>query len=268
MSELTLTPLGTGGFFPGRGRHTACYLLTSAKAPDRAVLLDAGTGVARLAFPKIRRMLAGVKELHVVLTHYHLDHVCGLFYLTMSGLPDRIVVHAPVRPLVDYGLEDGVPALLTPPFHPWARHADLEVRPFSEGETEAGGLVLSLRRQEHPGGSVGIRVGRSLAYVTDTVADPAAAEFASGVGLLLHDAWCLTEEEAAAPEHDGVEAGRKHASVPLLAGMVREARVGALALVHLPPWKTAAEVADAARRVQEKAGVRCLTLREGAPYAV
>jgi metal-dependent hydrolase (beta-lactamase superfamily II) len=54
-------------------------------------LLDIGTGARRLLTNP--RLLDGVRELHVVSTHFHLDHVCGLPYLRM--LPVDATIWAP-----------------------------------------------------------------------------------------------------------------------------------------------------------------------------
>jgi glyoxylase-like metal-dependent hydrolase (beta-lactamase superfamily II) len=53
-----------------------------------ALLIDAGTGASRLlAEPEL---LDGVDRLHVVLTHFHLDHVAGLFYLAALEVPFEV----------------------------------------------------------------------------------------------------------------------------------------------------------------------------------
>jgi len=74
--------LGSGGFAPSDRRETAAALL---RKNGDALLVDAGTGVRRLLTD--RTLLAGVDLLHVVLTHSHLDHVFGLFYLADVEAP-------------------------------------------------------------------------------------------------------------------------------------------------------------------------------------
>jgi len=48
---------------------------------EAALLLDADTGTAGLIEPRIKEQLQPVKEVHILLSHYHLDRVSGLFYL-------------------------------------------------------------------------------------------------------------------------------------------------------------------------------------------
>ena len=73
------TILGSGGFIPTGTRETSSLLLL-AEGSDRAVIVDAGTGLRRLITD--RALLAGRTRLDVLLTHFHIDHVCGLAYLT------------------------------------------------------------------------------------------------------------------------------------------------------------------------------------------
>jgi glyoxylase-like metal-dependent hydrolase (beta-lactamase superfamily II) len=55
------------------------------------LVLDAGTGARWLVTE--RGLLNGVEHVHVVLTHFHLDHVCGLLYL--PALPTRLDLGGP-----------------------------------------------------------------------------------------------------------------------------------------------------------------------------
>ena len=67
---MRIVCLGTTGFHPNADRHTACYLI-----PEVGVVLDAGTGLFRLADH------LETEHVDVFLSHAHLDHVVGLTYL-------------------------------------------------------------------------------------------------------------------------------------------------------------------------------------------
>ena len=75
---MKVYPLGVGGFIPNSQRETACILVVDEPS---AVLFDVGTGVRRLTDPNVRQALAHVDELKVVLSHFHLDHCCGIPWL-------------------------------------------------------------------------------------------------------------------------------------------------------------------------------------------
>ena len=67
---MQLHCLGTAGYHPNEDRHTSCYFL-----PESGIVLDAGTGLFRLA------ELIETPTLDIVLSHAHLDHVAGLTFL-------------------------------------------------------------------------------------------------------------------------------------------------------------------------------------------
>lgn len=73
----------SGGVGPG--------LRTTSVLIDDELLIDAGTGVGDLALSQMRRIR------HVVLTHSHLDHVCGLAFMAdnlFDLIDEPISVHA------------------------------------------------------------------------------------------------------------------------------------------------------------------------------
>ncbi len=255
---LRLLPLGTNGYIPSRGRQTMSYLVLGEGA---ALLLDAGTGVARLAEPEVRAALDGVAVLDLLLTHYHLDHVVGLSFLPGVGRHlQGLRIHAPAPPLTDFGPE-ALDRLISPPFFPigfahWPMA--VEVIPYGAGEVEVGPFRLRTRRQRHPGGSAGIRLGDALAYTTDTVIDPETAEFARGVDLLLHEVW-LSDEEAARED-----AGRiGHSAAGAVADLARAAGVGRVGLVHHHPLRDDAGIEAIRLGMEKRSGRPVIRLEEG-----
>jgi ribonuclease BN (tRNA processing enzyme) len=257
---VKLAVLGTAGYLPAAGRQTMSFLLATG---SESLLLDAGTGVARLLEPAVAALLPAGRRLDVLLTHYHLDHVVGLSYLLGLAGDREIRIHAPAPPLTTFGPE-GIARLLSPPLFPlpierWPM--PVGVAPFGGPQLEIGELRLQLRRQKHPGGSVGVRIGDALAYVTDSVIDPATADFVRGVKLLLHEVW-LTAEEAA--ENDPAPSG--HSDSGAVADLARAAGVGRLWVVHHHPRRSAAELARMAEAMRRRAGLPVEVPVEGEVY--
>ena len=259
--DMRLIPLGTNGYYPSHGRQTMAHLVLTDSA---AILLDAGTGVARLGEATIRRYLDGHEILDVVLSHYHLDHVVGLSYLPAVWPSRPVRLHAPGPPLVDADPGEAICRLIHPPLFPitlpeFPMPVEL-VRLVAE-RTEIAGLEVRLRRQEHPGGSVGLRLGGDrLAYVTDTVGEAATAELAAGVELLLHEVWMGSAEEAGA---------RGHSSADRVARLAVEAGVKALMPVHHHPEHSRQDLDSLASELASAApGVAILMPEEGKVYAV
>jgi ribonuclease BN (tRNA processing enzyme) len=263
-STLRLVPLGTNGYIPTHGRHTMSFLLLG----EEALLLDAGTGVARLAEPGIAALLRPYPRLGVLLTHYHLDHVVGLVYL--PGLwPDKPVrIAGPAPPLADAGPRQALEALLNPPLCglPLADFPmPVEIVELREDRAEVAGLAIRLRRQHHPGGSVGVRVGDALAYVTDTSPDPATVELARGVDLLLHEVW-KTDAEAAAMPPGQSDGGHSH--LARVAEIARQAGVRRVMPVHHHPGRSAEELRELVAALGARAGCRALLPEEGRAYEI
>jgi ribonuclease BN (tRNA processing enzyme) len=260
---ISVVPLGTNGALPSLGRHTMSFLVL---APKEALLLDAGTGVARFLEPSIAALLAPYDRLNVILSHYHLDHTTGLSYLPLTWTGNSIKLYAPSRPFTESAPEEALDRLLSPPLYspkladfPF----DVEIIPIANDSLQIGDLTIALRAQKHPGGSMGIRIGDAVAYVTDTVVDEATAGFVARVSLLMHELW-LTDAEAEQDEPDSA----RHSFVSGLARIAKAAAVGTLMPVHHRPKRTYDEVCQMAREVEDLAGVQVMVPTEGEIYPV
>jgi ribonuclease BN (tRNA processing enzyme) len=213
--------LGSGGWMPAEGRETACALL---RRDDRVLLLDAGTGVRRLV-GAYSRLLDGATTLDVVLTHFHLDHVCGLSYLPALSLAAR--VWAPGRWLYGSSSEDLLGPLRRPPISAFEAEALGQVCELTEGLQQIGGFSVTARPQlGHWAPTAGVRVGDDVALITDTAYNAGSVSLARGVRHLLHEAW---SSSAAPRSADGDATGRDAGRIAAGAG------AGQLTLIHLDP---------------------------------
>ena len=102
--------------------------------------------------------------------------------------------------------------------------------------------------------SVAYRVDDAFVLATDTRADPETAEFAAGVGLLLHEAWYNAADPRTDAGAGGAAAGyAAHSEAGAVAGLAAAAGVGRLVPIHLNPLHDesyyAAIEAGRARRV-------------------
>lgn len=212
--------LGSGGGAPSDIRETACYLI---RDDGRALLVDVGTGARRLL--SAPGLLDNVERLEIVLTHFHLDHVCGLTYLSSLGVPATI--WAPGRWLYGRDAARILEPLQHPPIAPEDYTQLFPVRELCEGSQEIAGFnVRASAQPNHWSPSAGLRIDDQLALITDTPYERSNAELASGVPLLLHEAWSSSAHPIH-PEHDatGADAAR----------IALEAGVGRLTLIHLNP---------------------------------
>ena len=218
--------LGTTGFHPSARRQTAAFVL-----PEVGVVLDAGTGLFRLAD------YLTTPRVDIFLSHAHLDHVSGLTYLVETfGVDayDRVTIH---------GEPDKIEAVTTHLFAPHlfpvapgyrfeSLHGACELPANAEGDVG----TMKVFPLEHPGGAIGMRLewpGHSMAYVTDTTASTSAAyvEQIRGVDLLVH--------EATFPAgHDGLAKLTGHSCLDQVAEVARAAEVKRLLVTHVDPLLT------------------------------
>ncbi len=249
---LQIVPLGTNGFLPSFGRQTMSFLLETDAG---AVLLDAGSGTSRLLEPDIAHRVERQDRLDIVLSHYHLDHTCGLTYL--NGVWGKDVrIYAPAPPLVDAMPQEAFDRLIAPPVFPmplsvWPH--EVEIVEYT-GDFQVAGLDVTVRRQRHPGGSAGMRFGDAFAYTTDTAADPETVGFVRGTNLLIHEVWLDDEEAKRFPR---MLTG--HAASSQVLEIAQEAGVARLAPVHFHPKRPAARVEEllADMASQERVPIEC-----------
>ncbi|HST25223.1 MAG TPA: MBL fold metallo-hydrolase [Gaiellaceae bacterium] len=210
--------LGSGGFAPSDRRETASALVTK---DGEALLIDAGTGARRLLTEP--SLLDGVEHLHVVLTHFHLDHVVGLFFL--AGIETPLTIWGAGETLESLPTRSLVDRLLRPPFAPASFQAAYEdVRELDiAGETQLGPFALRARVQPlHSNPTLALRLDEALVWCTDTAHDEQNVEFAGGAHVLFHEAF----SDAGSPTHT---AAQKAAELAAAAGVER------LVLIHLDP---------------------------------
>ncbi|MBN2474513.1 MAG: MBL fold metallo-hydrolase [Pirellulales bacterium] len=213
--------LGTTGYHPNDRRHTPCMLI-----PECGVMLDAGTAMYRAG-----RFLQ-TSELDIFLTHAHLDHVIGLTYLfsvMRAHSLQRITVHGDAAKLAAIDRHMFAEELFPkrPPY---------ESRPLADEVSLPLHGRLTHFPLRHQGGSIGYRLdwpGRSMAYVTDTIAadDAEYLEKIRDVDLLIHECY-FPDASADWAQTTG------HSCTSPVARVARKARVGRLVLVHLNPLST------------------------------
>ncbi len=230
-----LVILGSGGWIPAHGRHTACALLLDG---ERALMLDAGTGMARLL--ERPELLDGITELDIVLTHFHLDHVAGLAYLPAVGVCPQTTLWGPGRALYGTPTAEIIGRLSDQPFHPVRLdQQEIAVRDLPLGDCELAGTAIATRRQDrHSAPSLGLRFGDRLAWITDTAHDPDSAAFARGCRAVAHECWYPSD----APRNPDV-----HSSAAQAAAVAETAGAERLLMIHLPPFTASLDhvVADA-----------------------
>lgn len=258
---MKLIPLGANGYLPINGRHSSCFLVLTERA---AILLDAGTGAARLHEPAIRAHLEGRTDLHVLLSHYHVDHTAGLYYAFTAWRHGPLHVHAPVCPYVQCDPAEAIGRYFAPPLNSYRlTDSTIRIHPVNQPVFDMAGHRIAVWPQRHPGGSVGYRIDDALVYATDTVVMMENVGHAAGVDLLLHELW-LNDADAAADEKEN----QRHACFGPVAAFVKEARPRRVMPIHLYPHYSDAEIATMTQALADHAGVPVEVPVEGRVYDI
>jgi phosphoribosyl 1,2-cyclic phosphodiesterase len=253
------------------GGNTPCIELRPAEGP--LIVLDAGTGIRRLGVNCERE---GLRHLHVVLTHLHLDHIEGLAFFSPLWLREvDLHVWGPASPVES--LASRVARYFSPPLFPIALKdvpGAITFHDVSDEEWTIGSVRLRAQPIAHPGPTVGYRIqedGRTLAYLPDH--EPALTgelgarppEWVSGFSLadradvLVHDAQ-FTEVE-----YEG-KVGWGHSSVAHAVEFARLANARRLLLFHHDPAHSDADLdrlGEHARELSAEADVHPEVAFEG-----
>jgi phosphoribosyl 1,2-cyclic phosphodiesterase len=193
------------------GGNTSCVQVT---LEDGTILvLDAGTGIRNLG------IMLGSKcpELHILLTHLHLDHIQGLMFFAPAFRPQsEIVIWGPAAP--EASLRNRIARYISAPLSPVEVRelpCDVSFRDCPESEWEIGTARIRAASVTHRGPTLGYRITEgdtSLCYIPDH--EPALGtsidelepewisgfELATGASLLIHDCQYTDSEYS---EHTG-----------------------------------------------------------------
>lgn len=184
----------SGPQFVAFGGHTACVEI---RCGERLFVVDAGTGISALGADLGQ---AVPREVDVLLSHLHLDHVGGLPFFKPAVLSAERVIRTHCGNLDGASAEDALERLFSPPIFPITLAqlpARFEHHGFHAGETLAfpDGARVETHPLNHPGGATGFgfrHKGRHVCYIsdiehTDPWPDPELSAFVRGADLVIYD---------------------------------------------------------------------------------
>lgn len=223
------------------GGNTPCLELT---APDGTrFILDCGTGMRMLGNRWTHAAGGGGVHAHVLVTHYHWDHIQGLpFFRPLFESQNRFHFYSfQSKFLGPDSLKKVLEAQLASPYFPVDVSTMTAARTFHEVTSgqkwEINGTRISAAWLNHPQGCLGYRLdtaGGSVVYATDN--EPGVAEFDKNLHELAHGADVLIYDAQYSPEQLATERkGWGHSSWLEGVKIARECKVRNLVLFHHDP---------------------------------
>lgn len=243
------------------GGNTSCV---EVRVGPHRLVLDGGTGLRALG----AHLDGEGVDLDILLTHTHVDHLCGIPFFAPLYRPSS-TVHVwgghlgPSMAL--HEVLDGYMAAPLFPIAPGVFTASVHWHDFEAGQviTPRPGLEIRTAPLRHPNGATGYRItwdGRSVCYVTDTEhqpgrLDPNVLDLIAGADLVIYD---CTYTDAEYPQF----AGWGHSTWEEGVRLVRAAGAGRLVIFHHDPAHDDAFM-DAVAAAAERARPGTVVAREG-----
>lgn len=149
------------------GGNTSCV---EVRADDHVLICDAGTGI--IPFGNELLQQTKVRELLIILTHYHWDHVCGLPFFVPAFIPDwKISFFGPGDDSAE--IRKHVSAQMRAPYFPvgtesWLANINY-IEPNHNGLSH-GPISIEYSNVHHPGTTYGYRIkvnGKTVIYISD-----------------------------------------------------------------------------------------------------
>jgi phosphoribosyl 1,2-cyclic phosphodiesterase len=244
----------------GVGGNTSCVELVGG---TRRIVFDAGTGLRELGREAISQPDV---EIHILLSHYHWDHMLGMPFFPPIFNP-RAVIHVYGERKDGGGPEEALARQFAAPHFPVPfdvirRH--VQFHELKVGDVvRIGGARIEVGRLNHPQGAVSFRArlaGRTVVYASDHehdgAGDEALVKFARKADALIYDAMFTDESYAAGKK------GWGHSTWQEGVRVAREAGAARLFLFHHDPLHDDRRMA-AIQRAAAKAFSGATVAREG-----
>jgi phosphoribosyl 1,2-cyclic phosphodiesterase len=218
------------------GGFTSCYYLVTSEG--KWIIVDAGTGIKNLGESMVRQGGEGPVEIHLLMTHFHLDHVIGLPYFAPLYSPKTTLnIYSTSNPEEAERYLCGLMGGRYFPLEFGETPSKKVYKKIPEKEFHIGAVSISYCPLTHPQESVSYKLQekeKKIVFATDTEhseegIDLRLASFAREADIFVYDAMFTPEE---------YEAGRQgwgHSTWLEGTKLAKEAGVRKLYLSHFNP---------------------------------
>lgn len=215
---MRLIPLGTSGWIPTDYRSTSAFLI---EVKNNLIIIDAGTGLYKLH--KYTHLIDKYKEVNIILSHYHLDHIIGLSYIPRYLRDKELSIWGPGKKYYKKSCDDILCNFTSSPYFAdsiknFAKKVNL--KDYDENGFNIGELEISINKQNHSDPSFGITIGNYLHYATDT--NILEENFTRNCKLILHECWAKSKKDVFG-----------HSSLEEIEEMIMKYNINSLGLIHV-----------------------------------
>ncbi|WP_099557651.1 MBL fold metallo-hydrolase [Hartmannibacter diazotrophicus] len=242
----------SGPSFQRYGGNTVCVEM---RCGDSVLIFDAGSGIV----PAGKVLKAeGCKQVQLLFSHCHYDHIIGLPYFAPIYDPEATVTISSGHLAGKMSTSEMIDQFMQPPWFPVTPktcRSQINYRDFRAGDVLAPcpDVVVKTCQLDHPGGAIGYRVewgGRIVAFITDTehtpgTLDPNVLALIENADVFLYDA-SYTDEEMEKYKGFG------HSSWQQGIRLARAANAKSVGFLHHSPWRTDHELDKMGRAASEE----------------
>jgi len=266
---------------PGRstaryGGNTTCLEIVPKEGP--LIIIDAGSGLRKLG----KRVAAEKKEkdIYLIMTHPHWDHLMGFPFFVPAYLPDY-KIHVRGGPRAKRYLKRYLSHQMDAPYFPVpyaALRAEFDYTDGDPKKRDIGAVTVTPIRTSHPQGCYGYKfseAGKHFVFLTDHelgfdhgsgVTEEEYMEFCRGAELLIHDAQYTDEQYK-------LTRGWGHSTFAAVTDFAVRAEVKRLGLFHHDPDHSdqAMDTYETECREQIElvnGAVECFGVREGTELSI
>jgi len=233
------------------GGRTICSCMRIG--PDEIVILDAGTGILELGHNLSSGKNGNPLKIHLLLTHFHLDHIMGLpFFNPLYSQETQITFYSPIS---TQETENILQNLMKGRLFPVEFAETPAAKTFKQLPKDGyviGDVGISWCNLQHPQGSVAYRIDQdqqSIVMATDTEhpengIDKELAKLCQGADILVYDAMYTPEDY---PNYKGWG----HSTWSAGTELAKEAGIKSLYLSHLNPAYKDGQITFILKRAQQ-----------------
>jgi len=138
---------------------------------EKLLILDAGTGIRPLGYDLVRRYCGNPFEAHILLSHTHWDHICGIPFFTPAYNPDNNITIYGAHNDLKARIENQQDSYYFPIPLSYMKGIKEFIQLEERGSFIIGDVTIETMPLNHPGGCFAYRIkhgDKTMVFATDS----------------------------------------------------------------------------------------------------